>query len=123
MKSKKFDFRKICMKRYKESDLFYQSLYEYHFLEYCEKMNIFDRVKNGNMYDFLPEESDYGFRTITDFSIDDIEIEIKSTFIFNKQGGESVLNIKRSAVERAGKKYFLIMDKNYKEFEKIMDLK
>jgi len=121
MKSKKFDFKKINMKKYKDTNLLYQSSYEYHFLEYCEKMNIFDRVKNGNMYDFLPEESDYGFRTITDFSIDDIEIEIKSSYILKKQGGESVINIKRSAVERAGKKYLLILDKNYSEFEKTMN--
>jgi hypothetical protein len=117
-----FDFTNCYkIKKYKDTNLFYQSLYEYHFLEYCEKMNIFDRVKNGNMYDFLPEESDYGFRTITDFSIDDIEIEIKSSYILKKQGGESVINIKRSAVERAGKKYLLILDKNYSEFEKTMN--
>jgi len=104
------------IKKYKDTDLCYQSLYEYHFLEYCEKNNILNRVKNGNVYDFLPEDSDHGFRTITDFCIDDTEIEIKSTYILEIQGGDIVLNIKRSSVERTGKKYLLILDKKYSEF-------
>ncbi len=108
------------IKKYKETELYYQSTYEYHFLEYCEKMNILDRVKNGNIYNFLPEESDYGFRTITDFCINNIEIEIKSTYILEKQGGDFVIDIKRKAVESAGKKYLLILDKKYSEFEKII---
>ena len=108
------------IKKYKETELYYQSTYEYHFLEYCEKNNILDRVKNGNIYNFLPEESDYGFRTITDFCIDDTEIEIKSKYILEKQGGYFVIDKKRKAVESAGKKYLLILDKKYSEFEKII---
>ena len=116
-----FNFKNCYnIKKYKETDLCYQSLYEYHFLEYCEKNSLIDRVENGNIYHFLPEECDYGIRTITDFSIDDMEIEIKSTYILNKQGGEKVINIKKAAVERVGKKYLLILDKKYSEFEKII---
>ena len=116
-----FDFKNYFkVKKYKETDLCYQSLYEYHFLEYCEKNNILDRVKNGNVYEFLTEENEYGFRTITDFCIDDMEIEIKSTYILEKQGGDIVLNIKRDAVERTGKKYLLILDKKYTEFDKYL---
>lgn len=117
----KFDFTNCFkVKKYKDTELFYQSLYEYHFLEYCEKNGILDKVRNGNVYDFLIEESDYGFRTLTDFSIGDLEIEIKSTYILEKQGGYDVINIKRSAVERAGKRYLLILNKNYEEFEKMI---
>lgn len=107
------------VKRYKDTELFYQSLYEYDFLEHCEKNDIIDDVENGNVYNFLVEEQDYGFRTLTDFSIDNIEIEIKSSYILEKQGGNEVLNIKQNAVEREGKKYLLILDKDYTEFDKI----
>lgn len=114
-----FDFTNCYkVKKFKDTELTYQSSYEYHFLEYCERNNIFDKVKNGNIYDFLPEESDYGFRTITDYSIGDLEIEIKSSYILEKQGGYDVIDIKKSAVERAGKKFLLILNKDYSEFEK-----
>lgn len=115
-----FDFKNCYkVKKYKDTELCYQSTYEYHFLDFCEKNNIIDKIKNGNIYDFLLEECDYGFRTITDFCIDDIEIEIKSTYILNKQGGKKVIDIKRNAVERSDKKYLLILDKNYDEFKKM----
>jgi len=107
------------IKQYKETNLYYQSTYEYHFLEYCEKNNIINKVQNGNIYDFLPEDSNYGFRTITDFCIDDTEIEIKSTYILEKQGGDIVINIKSNAVENKGKKYLLILDKKYDKFKKL----
>lgn len=115
-----FDFTDCYrIKKYKNTELFYQSLYEYDFLEYCEKNNILDKVKNGNIYNFLPEHTDYGFRTITDFCIGDIEIEIKSTYILEKQGGDVVIDIKRKAVESTGKQYLLILNKEYSEFNKI----
>lgn len=118
-----FDFTDCYkIKKYKDTELTYQSSYEYDFLEYCEKNNILDRVENGNIYNFLPEELDYGFRTITDFCIGNIEIEIKSTYILEKQGGYEVIDIKRKAVESAGKQYLLILDKDYSELQKIINL-
>lgn len=117
-----FNFdNKYKIKKYKNIDLYYQSLYEYDFLEFCEKNKILDKIKNGNIYNFLLEEQNYGFRTITDFSMDDIEIEIKSSYVLEKQGGYKVINIKRQAVERNNKTYLLILDKNYNEFKKIID--
>ena len=116
----KFNFKDCYkVKQYKETNLCYQSSYEYHFLEFCENNNILDKVKNGNIYNFLLEECDYGFRTITDFCIDNIEIEIKSTYILKKQGGKTVIDIKRCSVERTGKSYLLILNKNYNEFKEL----
>lgn len=116
----KFNFKEYFkVKRYKDTELCYQSLYEFDFLEKCEDIGIIDKVKNGNVYNFLIEEREYGFRTLTDFNIEDFEIEIKSSYILEKQGGEKVLNIKRNAIEREGKRYLLILDKDYTEFDKI----
>lgn len=85
----------------------------------CEQLDIFHKVKNGNSYNYLAEDEDVGIRLLTDFSIDDYEIEIKSTYIMKKQGGIVVLNAKRRAVEKTGKKYILILDKDYSEFAKL----
>lgn len=49
-----------------------------------------------------------------------IEIEIKSTYVLERQGGDVVLEMKRNAVERTGKKYLLILNKDYTEFDKII---
>lgn len=108
------------IKKYKETELYYQSLYEYDFLEHCEKLNILDKIENGNVYNFLLEDTDFGFRTITDFSIDDTEIEIKSTYILEKQGGQNIIDIKKRAVESDCKKYLLILDKKYSEFDEYL---
>jgi ribosomal protein L34E len=106
------------IKKYKETNLYYQSSYEKDFLELCESLNILDRVKNGNSYEYL--DKDIGHRLLTDFSINDIEIEIKSTYILKKQGGLKVLNAKRKAVESNNKKYIVILDKDYSEFNDII---
>jgi hypothetical protein len=123
MKSKIFDFKNnFKIKKYKKTKLYYQSLYEYDFLEHCEKLNILDKVENGNVYNFLLEDTNFGFRTITDFCIGDTEIEIKSTYILEKQGGQNIIEIKRRAVESDCKKYLLILDKKYSEFDKYLKI-
>lgn len=117
-----FDFKNYFkIRKYKNTNLCYQSSYEYHFLTFCENKSLLNRIDNGNVYLFLEEDRDLGFRTLTDFSLDNVEIEIKSTYILQKQGGYAVIDIKRKAVERSGKKYLLILDKDYAEFNKLID--
>ena len=107
------------IRRYEDTDLIYQSSYELDFIRLCERMGIVDRLHNGNGYRYLECDKHIGHRLITDFSIDDYEIEIKSSWIMNKQGGMTVIFAKRDAVLASGKKYIFILDKNYDEFIKI----
>ena len=107
-------FKNIRIKKYKDTDLYYQSSYELEFLELCEANNIIDRISNGNSYKYLTKE--FGHYLLTDFCIDNIEIEIKSSYILKKQGGMQVLNAKREAVESAGKRYMFLLDKDHSEF-------
>lgn len=107
-------FKNIRIKKYKDTDLYYQSSYELEFLELCEANNIIDRISNGNSYKYLTKE--FGHNLLTDFCIDNIEIEIKSSYILKKQGGMQVLNAKREAVESASKRYMFLLDKDYSEF-------
>lgn len=108
---------------YKDTKLYYQSSYELEFLELCEKLNIIDKIDNGHSFHYLEKYEECGFRLITDFSLDNYEIEIKSTYILEKQGGYDVLNYKKEAVESTGRKYLLILDKNYDEFLNIFNPK
>lgn len=97
-------------------NLYYQSSYEKHFLDLCTEINIIDKIKNGHTYSYIENDKIFGHRILTDFTIDDIEIEIKSKWILEKQGGVSVIEAKRRSVESVGKKYMLILDKDYTEF-------
>lgn len=99
-----------------DTNLYFQSTYEKHFLDLCNRLMILDKIKNGNSYKYLEVDKNYGHRLITDFSIENIEIEIKSTYVLNRQGGPSIMEAKRRAVEFTGKKYLIILDKNYTEF-------
>lgn len=100
-------------KKYKNTNLYYQGSYEYDFLELCEKLNFIHLINNGNVYKYIDNLN--GFRMLTDFSFGDYEIEIKSTYILNKQGGLDLINKKKDNVESKGKKYILVLDKNYLE--------
>lgn len=95
---------------YKNTNIYYQSSYEYDFLQICENLGILNKMKNGNKFNY--KEHIY----FTDFSIGEYEIEIKSSWILKKQGGLPVLFAKRDAVQESGKKYLFILDKDYSEF-------
>jgi glycerol-3-phosphate cytidylyltransferase-like family protein len=114
-KNPAFSINNIRTKKFKTTNLNYQSFYELDFLNLCESLNILNRINNGNVYKY----SDNIHRLITDFSIDDYEIEIKSSWIMKKQGGIEKVFEKKYAVEKSGKKYIFILDKDYSEFMKL----
>lgn len=109
------------IKKYKNTNLYYQSSYEYNFLELCENKNILDRISNGHSYNYLLEDKEHGIRTITDFSIDNTyEVEIKSSYIMKKQGGIEKIFAKKRAIESKGKKYLFLLDKDYSNLNRIL---
>lgn len=110
---------KYRIRKYKNSDIYFQSTYEEHFLQHCEKLGIIDKINNGNIYTYIVCDNKHR-RIITDFSIGNLEIEIKSTYILEKQGGIDKLNKKKDLVEMKGNKYILILDKKYDEFDEII---
>jgi len=118
-----FNEKNIKTYKYKTTNLTYQSGYEYHFLELCEKLNILFKLGNGHFYKYVENlNNENNHNMLTDYSLNDYEIEIKSTWIMKKQGGPSVLFAKKSAVEAAGRKYLLILDKDYSEFLKLINI-
>jgi len=98
---------------YKNTKLTYQSSYEYHFLEFCEKNNILYLIKRAPCFKYLNSKS----RHIPDFLFnDEYIIEIKSKWILDLQGGMDIIQEKIKSVEPKYK-YLLILDKDYYQFE------
>jgi hypothetical protein len=109
------------IRKYKDTKIYYQSSFEYDFLEMCEIQYILNRISNGSSFNFLQEDQQYGHRYMSDFCLDNqYEIEIKSSYILKKQGGIKVIMAKKKAVENSGKKYIFILDKDYSEFLNII---
>lgn len=115
--SKNNKWNSVC-KQYKSTDLHYQSSYEYDFLELCEKLNVLNLIKKPPSFKYLNKKSyhfpDYLFN-------DELIIEIKSTWILNIQGGIELINEKRKSVEGKNYKYLLILNKEYTQFEKLIE--
>jgi len=107
------------IKIYKDTKIYYQSLYEYHFLEYCEKMNLLKYVDNSPRFKYLETHIKYH---IPDFKFKDkYIIEIKSSYWLNRQGGVELINLKKSSVEREGYEYIFLLDENFENFNNIIN--
>lgn len=104
-------------KKYKDYDLYYQSSYEYRFLEHCENNNIIDLITRSKSFKFLEEDNVNRKRHVPDFLFKSKNIiEIKSTYILGLQGGAEILEAKKRSVERLGYVYLLVLDNNFTEF-------
>jgi hypothetical protein len=104
---------KFKKKKYKDTDLIYQSSYELDFLDFCEKSNLLGRIKNSPC--FTSEDYPYNFYA-PDFILDNmIVIEIKSWYVENLQEKRypGILDIKRQLVESKGYNFLYIRDKDY----------
>lgn len=112
-------FHKVNVKthRYKNTNLYYQSSYEYKFLEFCENRGILDKVENGRRFEYLNEDSDFGYFYLSDFIFDGrYVIEVKSEWIKQLQGGDEKIDAKRRCVESNGYGFILVMDNDLDEF-------
>jgi len=102
------------VKKYKETELYYQGSYELNFLELMEDKGLLDQVSNGRSYDyeFLGEKHVYH----TDFVYDGKDIEIKSGWTYNKNRKDMELqNInetKWQSVRDSCKKIVVLIDKS-----------
>lgn len=110
----------IKKKKYKETDLYYQSSYELDFLELCDKHNILPRIKNAPCLsaDYYP----YNFYA-PDYILDDTcIIEIKSWYIENLQEKKcpGLLKLKEQLVVDKGYKFLYIKDRDYSRLETII---
>lgn len=102
---------------YKNTHLYYQSMHEYRFLEYCEKRNLLQHVNNSPTFKYLNQS--FGKWHLPDFKLKtNFIVEIKSSYWLKRQGGWDVVNAKKQSVEAKGYQYIFILDENYGEFLK-----
>jgi len=105
------------IKKYKQTNLYYQSLHEYRFLEYCEQNNLLIFINNSPRFHYLNSNKWH----LPDFKFKDkYIIEIKSTYWLKRSGGWDKINQKKISVEFFGYMYITIIDENYEDFFKIL---
>ena len=107
--------------KYKDTNLNYQSSYEYNFLEFCESYDILNEISNAHSFKYLNEDSNLGYFYLPDFIYKGkYIIEIKSEWIKKIQGGNKKLNAKKRCVEYNGYTFILLMDNNFSKFKSII---
>ncbi len=100
------------IKYYKNTHIYYQSLHEYRFLEYCEAHDLLQFVDNSPTFRFVNNRwhlPDFKFKNT-------FIIEIKSSYWLKRQGGLEKIKAKKESVELKGYRYIFILDENYREF-------
>lgn len=107
------------IRTYKETELYYQSTYELKFLELCESIGIINEIKRSKTYKYS-DNSEFGHRFLPDFVLEkfNIVVEIKSSYFYF--GREKKFEEIKRIVELSGKKYMMILDNNFTEFETLI---
>jgi len=100
--------------KYKETDLFYQGSYEKFFLEEMEKNNLLENIKNGKRFIYILDNTEHIY--YVDFLFNNLNIEIKSKWTYNKNGKDKKLELenktKWKAVRNSGEKLTVLFNKN-----------
>ena len=105
--------------KYKNTDLFYQASYELDFLNYCESKNILNKVSNGPSLKYVLEKNEHIYHS--DFFISDLNliVEIKSDYTYLKEIYKNKMKEKYSKLKY---NFMFIINKNYSEFNKLMNI-
>lgn len=111
--------QKTGLKRkfFKESELLYQGTYEFDFLnKYYDKINI----ENGKSIKIIYKDKKTMYHSDFFISEKNLIVEIKSSYWYNKYYNKNI--IKQKECKKLGYNYIIIIDKNYNEFDKILNL-
>lgn len=106
------------VKKYKDTNLYYQGTYEEDFLNnYYQKL----KIENGKILNYNLNNSIKRYHS--DFYIPDknLIVEIKSKYIFELHKDINLMKEKES--KNLGYNFIFIIDKNYDEFNKIISCK
>lgn len=101
------------------NDLVYQSSYELDFIIFCDENNI--SLKNGKKIEYYFNNKHHVY--YPDFFIEEYNLicEVKSNYIYNME--IEVNECKKNTVLDSGYNFIFLIDKNYTEFKKIINLK
>jgi hypothetical protein len=102
------------IKKYKDTNLYYQGSYEYFFLDKMNGLNLLHEVTNGNSYEFEWDGESHTYHT--DFFFRGENIEIKSGWTYNKNGKdidlENFNKTKWKSVINSGDKIKILINKD-----------
>jgi uncharacterized protein YlaI len=107
----------LKMKLYENTNIYYQGTYEKDFLDLCKKLNILDKIKRGPSIKFISNNKNYIYHS--DFIYNNLIIEIKSDYWFNKH--KELNEIKQSESIENGYDFIFIINKKYDKFLKIIN--
>jgi hypothetical protein len=104
--------------QYEDLNLHFQASYEKHFLDYCKKLNVIDKITDGPFLWYVHDSKNK--RYFSDFYYDELNliIEIKSNhwyYMYKEQN-----DAKRDECISQGFNYIMILDKDYNAFNKII---
>lgn len=101
------------IKKYKNTNLYYQGTYELYFLENIEKIGFINELNNGKQYKYIFNEKQHTYHS--DFYFQESTIEIKSSWTYNKNGKDKNLQkineTKWEAVRKCGDKIIILKSK------------
>ena len=105
---------RFSIKKFNNTDLYYQGSYELDFLEkYYEKI----KIENANSIDYIFKTKPKKYFPDFFIPIKNLIVEIKSTYTLKL---DEEFNDKKLSVLDNGFNYICILDKNYEEFNKIL---
>lgn len=108
------------LKKYKDTDLFYQGSYELDFLNYYDNLKIINIINNGPSIRYKMEETDSNHTYHSDFFIKELNliIEIKSSFIYELYNYKNLM--KEKYCKLLGYNFIFIIDKDYSELDEYL---
>lgn len=120
MKNEKFliDFmkRSLKIKNFNNSDIYYQGTYE---LDFLEKYSSAESIENGKVIKYIFGNNTHSY--LSDFYLPkyNLIIEIKSKYTYNLHLDKNLSKKEYSIL--SGHNHIFIIDKDYTEFEKIIN--
>ena len=102
------------IKKYEDTNLYYQGTYEKDFLDLCNRLDILKNIERGCSVEYVMKEKKLIY--FPDFYIKEknLLIEIKSLYWYDKYKEKNI--IKEKTCKELGFEYFLIVNKNYDNF-------
>ena len=111
----------LHLKKYKNTPLYYQGTYELYFIELVDKIGLIHELKNGKQYTYYLDDVKHTYHT--DFYFKNKNIEIKSSWTYNKNGKDKNLEFinhtKWESVKKIGNKINILIGK--KAIKKYID--
>lgn len=109
----KFMKSSFKLKKYKETNLYYQASYEFDFLNYCDDFGIIDDITNGPSVKYVLESNETNHIYHPDFFIGKLNlmIEVKSNYTYKVDLDKNLMKEKYCLLE--GYNFLFVIDKDY----------